>query len=41
MNGGVGGTAIEQYQEMTSPHEPNSIYGSLNYRMLISVYQIM
>ncbi|MBL0237502.1 MAG: hypothetical protein IPQ02_13050 [Saprospiraceae bacterium] len=37
MNGGVGGTAIEQHQRNDiTPYEPNSIYGSLNYRMLIS-----
>ncbi|MEP7195726.1 MAG: sialate O-acetylesterase [Saprospiraceae bacterium] len=37
MNGGVGGTTIEQHQRNDiNPYEPNSIYGSLNYRMLKS-----
>lgn len=34
MNGGVGGTAIEQHQRNdVIPTEPNNIYGSLLYRM--------
>lgn len=37
MNGGVGGTAIQSHQrDDINPFAPNSIYGSLNYRMLKS-----